>query len=90
MLSFTSSPHIRLYAALSVLLFSVTSLLYLFQDTLPDTTYFKTAYPETALQHDPPPEFPPFGALVVAAQNTTDLSWTEYAKEEFVVQPLYS
>lgn len=74
------------------MLFSLTSLLYYFQDTLPVLKGMNiSAHPgnhsipmhETALQHDPPPDSPPYGALVIAAQNTTDLSWTAYSSARF-------
>ena len=89
--SFLGSPPIRLYASLAVLFFSLTSLLFLFQDSLPIVKKFGTferpknhslATHETAIQHDPPPNTPPFGALVIAAQEETDLSWTKFSENE--------
>ena len=89
--SFTSSPQVRLYGALAVLSFSLISLLFLFQESLPVVKHagfssrnHSVPIHETAFHRDPPPESPPYGALVIAAQNITDLSWTIIAEREFV------
>lgn len=83
----TSSPT-RLISAALLLFISIISLLYLFHDTVPiikdlrilgiDSNSVRVSH-ETALQHDPPPEKPPYGALVIAAQPTTDTSWSAQA-----------
>lgn len=93
MLSFAASPHVRLYGALAVLAFCLVSIVIYLQDSLLAEKYGKlssiqesqsVSTHETALQHDPPPKSPPYGALVIAAQNTTDISWSDFASERFV------
>ena len=93
MLSGLGNHHVRFYGSLVVLLLSLTSLLLFFPESFPVVKHLGNvkAYGgdgilnrETALQHDPPPRQPPYGALVIASQAETDLSWTQYAREECV------
>ena len=93
MLSFFGGSQLRLFGAIFVLFTSLTYFLYLFHDAVPivkDLDYFREesrnfSIPyqfETALQHDPPPNSRPYGAIVIAAQASTDLSWTPWLKVE--------
>jgi hypothetical protein len=91
--SLASSPQVRLYGGLTVLIFGLISLLIFYQDSLPVVKHVSFSshrgnhsvpIHETAFHHDPPPESPPYGALVIAAQNITDLSWTMTAERESV------
>ena len=81
MISFASNSQFRLFAVLTVLAFSFLSISFYFQDSLPAIKYINSSpyrgnhsipLHQTALQHDPPPTLPPYGAVVVAAQNTTE------------------
>ena len=89
-----SHPQSRFYAALTGLIFSFVLLLFFFQESLPVIKNIQFSHPrgnhsiplgQTALQYDPPPEGPPFGALVIAAQNTTDIDWAKLSKNEYVM-----
>lgn len=99
MLVSLGGPRSRLYGASISLIVSLTILLFLFRESLSLPTekyrdvlrgqrnFWKgpVVKHETALQHDPPPDQPPYGAIVIAAQNITDLSWTMFLKAKYVL-----
>ena len=85
------NPHFRLYGTVIIILICLTSIVYLLQDSIPvekASNLLKAELAgigsrirhETALQYDPPPEQKPFGDVVIAAQSTTDLTWTIFPK----------
>ena len=93
MLSFFGGSQLRLFGAIFVLFTGLTYILYLFRDAVPiikDLDYFRDqngnfSIPyqfETALQHDPPPTSRPYGSIVIAAQPSTDVSWTPWLTVE--------
>ena len=95
MRSFLGGAIYRLSGVITILFVSITGLLYFFRDSVPvikNLDVLKTgsgdrlsSYFETALQDDPPLAGPPFGVVVIAAQSTTDLSWTAFPKAKCVM-----
>ena len=88
-------PRVRVYGSLLVLFLSLTSLLLFFHDSLPMVKDFTildnvhggfTPNHKSTLQEDPPPQGPPYGDLVIAAQNTTDLTWTSFTKPKYLAR----
>ena len=94
-----AGPQARLCIAIFFLVSSITTLLFLYPDTVPIVTSLSdygydsgtgslasNFHHQSALQHDPPPQKRPYGDLVIAARNDTDLSWTTFAMVEWVKQ----
>lgn len=83
-----AASQLRLYGPVLVLIACIVSLLYLFEDSVPvlrDLKAFSAGTDtsktyETALHHDPPPDTPPYGAVVIASQESTDLSWVPFVQ----------
>ena len=44
---------------------------------------YNSSIERTALEQDPPPNEPPFGDVVIAGQESTDLSWTERLEQSW-------
>jgi len=87
---------VRLFGLLFVFVASIAILATWSSDSLPDfddglaaikdsigsLAHSNSSVFKNAIQLDPLPEQPPFGAVVAAAQNTTDLSWMLFFQQK--------
>ena len=83
MISIFRGRRWRLYIVILALLSGVSTLLFSLQGPADTPAGFNF---ELSAQNDPPPDPDayPYGALVIAAQNDTDLAWTDIPAAKYV------